>query len=186
MQKTIKLTLVGGLLMAFLTACGPTEVVETPSAKVPATEEKEDVGFELVEMDERFVSYTGEVTVSGEYKFYGNTGFLSGSLCFEVDKETAHLIPRGEDDERDPWFCFAEEDQKEVAQILGIDTANVLSDANIEYVHGKATVRISEYIVDRLPSEVNDIATFEAMISNEAPVEKKLVDATNDQFPEAE
>lgn len=184
----MKLILTGGLLMAFLTACGPTPEVKSDveadevSEKQPATEEKENVEFKEIEKDERFTYYEGDVTVSGRYEYYANAPFLGDQLCFYPDEATKNLIPRVDGDDRDVWFCFWKEDQENSLKLFGIDAKAVLRNSNIESVSGKATIRISNYVVDGMQSEVFDTAKLKAVISNEAPVENLTVEATKDQL----
>jgi len=114
----------------------------------------------------RFIYYRGSVIVSGEYKAFSPTTFFLGSqLCFYADEETGYLIPRENGDERNPWFCF--NNPKKAKKMLGIDSEKIFSDEKVAYVYGKATVKISNYVADKMASEVWDAADLEEVISKE-------------------
>lgn len=122
--------------------------------------------------DGRLVSYQGSITVSGRYQEIYSNSPIEGQLCFFPDSETAHLIPRevnaqdsGKSDDRIAWFCFKNQD--EAKKIFGINDADIFDDKKIECIEGKATVQVSNYIVDKLEGDVFDTANLDKVVSKE-------------------
>ncbi len=120
----------------------------------------------------RYVYYDGTITVSGKYQEYGPENLLGGELCFYADEKTGYLIPRdpnlwGENngDTRSPWFCF--EDQNEAKEMFDINDEEIFSDKTTKCVQGKATIEISNYIVNKLQAAVFDTANLDKIISKE-------------------
>lgn len=123
-------------------------------------------GFRKVRTEETDIYYEGSVIVSGIYRVQtidDGIGSEYGLVCFSVHGPTEHLIPR-EGDNRTPWFCFS-------------NTARALSALRIPdrvpwgtcIIHGKATVKISNYHVVKSASEVHDEAILVRVISYEKP-----------------
>ncbi len=123
--------------------------------------------------DDRYVYYSGSITVSGKYKELEPTTLLGGQLCFYADAETGYLIPRdpnlwgeGNADTRLPWFCF--KDQATAKTLFGINDDVVFRDTAVACIQGKATVEVSNYVVDKLESEVFDTAELGSIVAKDA------------------
>lgn len=136
------------------------------------SQSKKQTTLTKIKDDGRFVSYSGSITVSGKYQELYPETLLGGELCFYPDNETGYLIPRdpnlwgpGNGDTRNPWFCFKNQDKAK--QMFGINDAKIFSDKTIECIQGKATVEVSNYVVDKLESEVFDTANLDRIISKE-------------------
>lgn len=127
--------------------------------------------------DGRFISYNGSIVVSGKYNVRKSGPdypevVLGGKLCFYPDNATGYLIPRdpnlwgpGSGDARMPWFCF--KDQYKAKEMFGINYDEIFSDKTIECIQGKATIEVSDYVVDKLESAVFDTANLNKIISKE-------------------
>jgi len=117
-----------------------------------------------------FVYYDGEVIVSGKYQ-ESRPGSLGGNLlCFYPDDETKHLIPRdvdlfGNPDVRKAWFCF--DDQKEAKSSFGINDEEIFRDITAECIEGDATIKIYDYVVNLMQSEVVDTAKLKEIFTKE-------------------
>lgn len=123
-----------------------------------------------IKEDKRFVYYEGSITVSGKYQEFFPEALLGGKLCFYPDKETEYLIPRNENlgierDTRTPWFCFA--NQNKAKEMFGINDNQIFSDKTVQCIQGKATVEISNYVIDKLEGEVFDTANLDNTIYKE-------------------
>lgn len=123
--------------------------------------------------ENRYVYYNGTITVSGKYHEWSPDGLLGGILCFYPDETTGHLIPRdpdmwgpGQGDERIPWFCF--KDQEKAKEMFGLNDDEIFSDKTVECLEGKATVTVSNYVVDKMESSVFDTAELNKIVSKEA------------------
>lgn len=140
------------------TAKTPSPEIQTPAV----TEQK----FVKVSEDERNVFYNGEVTVSGKYQELSPNGpFIGEQLCFYVDTDTKYLIPRENGDTRNAWFCFKDQEKAKVA--FGIDDKKAFADSSVECIQGKATIQISDYVVDKLEAEVFDTASLVKVVSKD-------------------
>lgn len=133
---------------------------------------KKQTTLTKIKDDGRFVSYSGSITVSGNYQELYPETLLGGELCFYPDNETGYLIPRdpnlwgpGNGDTRTPWFCFNNQDKAK--EIFGINDTKIFSDKTVECIQGRATVQVSNYVVDKLESEVFDTANLDKIISKE-------------------
>lgn len=146
---------------------GIRDLIEDKKAtNISAGKEKSPLVKLMTTDDCRFIYYRGSVIVSGEYKAFSPTAvFVGGQLCFYADEETGYLIPRENGDERNPWFCF--NNPEKAKKMLGIDSGKIFSDEKVAYVYGKATVKISNYVVDKKESEVWDTADLDEVISKE-------------------
>jgi len=113
--------------------------------------------------------YEGSITVSGEYFQDERDPFIS-SVCFYPKGPSALLIPR-ENDNRVPWFCFS---NNELAMHLFKMPAS--PSGQICRHEGVATVQISNYVVNKLPSEVSDIAKLDKLLSSEKASTKECED----------
>lgn len=161
-----------------------SEALVTPSNPAPYESPETTIKFEqrghvenkkttLVKLrdDGRRVFYSGAITVSGKYQEYPPETMMGGELCFYADEKTGYLIPRdpnlrgagGEGDGRIPWFCF--NDQEKVKKLFGVDDKAIFRDKKIECIQGEATVEVSNYVVDKLESEVFDTADLDKIIS---------------------
>ncbi len=136
------------------------------------SQSKKQTTLTKIKDDSRYVYYSGSITVSGNYQELYPETFLGGELCFYPDNETGYLIPRdpnlwgeGNGDGRTPWFCFKNQDKAK--EMFGINDNKIFSDKTIECIKGKATVVVSGYVVDKLESEVSDIANLDRIISKE-------------------
>lgn len=125
-----------------------------------------------IKEDDRFVFYSGSITVSGKYEELYPEGLLGGELCFYPDNETGYLIPRdsslwgqGNGDTRTPWFCFKNQDKAK--EMFDINDNKIFGNKTIECIQGKATIEVSNYIVDKAESEVFDTADLNKIISKE-------------------
>ncbi len=125
-----------------------------------------------IRADERFVYYSGKITVSGRYQEYYPETLLGNELCFYPDEETKHLIPRdpnlwgeGQGDTRLPWFCF--ENQEQAKEMFDINEEEIFSDETIKCIQGEAEIEISDYVVDTMESSVFDTARLIMIISKE-------------------
>ncbi|HYF83957.1 MAG TPA: membrane lipoprotein lipid attachment site-containing protein [Clostridia bacterium] len=88
-----------------------------------------------------YVDFEGEVTVSGTFKHNLNDEFLDNEITFNVDEESAALLPMLAHDRRNVWFMFMNHDEAEKA--LGV--------AGTE---GKATVTIKNYSIKYAHTEI--------------------------------
>lgn len=117
------------------------------------------------------VYYDGSIIVSGKYQEYRPLTLLGGELCFYPDDETGYLIPRdlididGQKDSRMPWFCFR--NQAEAKENFDILDDEIFDDKTIECIEGKATVRVSQYVVNLFPGAAFDTAYLDEVISKE-------------------
>lgn len=134
--------------------------------------QKKETTLAKIKEDSRFVYYNGSITVSGKYQELYPETLLGGELCFHADNETGYLIPRdpnlwgeGNGDTRISWFCF--KDQGKAKEMFGINDNEIFSDKTIECIQGKATIQVSNYVVDKLESEVFDTANLDKIISKE-------------------
>lgn len=130
---------------------------------------KKETTLKKVSEDGRYIHYEGNITLSGKYNEYHPNTMMGGLLCFHADEATAYLIPRTESDLRDPWFCFNFEDQESVKAQFGIDDKKIFTDDNDldVCIEGKATIEVSNYVVDLLEGETVDRAKLEKIISKE-------------------
>lgn len=88
-----------------------------------------------------------------------------------------NLYGENQPDTRLAWFCF--DDQEAAKKIFGIENDKEIFGVNDEGIYpgpwedavkcisGNATVRVSNYVVDKLESEVTDIAKLEELVSKE-------------------
>lgn len=117
------------------------------------------------------VYYDGSIIVSGKYIEFHPLTLLGGELCFYPDDETGYLIPRGltdsngQEDTRMPWFCFRNQD--EAKEDFDIRDDEIFDDKTVECIEGKATVRVSQYVVNLFPGAAFDTAYLDEIISKE-------------------
>lgn len=120
--------------------------------------------LQKIKEEGKHVYYSGKITVSGTYReLYGNSP-SANTLCFYTDEAAGYLIPRSEDT-RTPWFCFSNQSQAE--EMLGIDEKAIMKNATIKCISGKATIEVSNYIVNKLEGEAWDTANLDKVISKE-------------------
>lgn len=101
------------------------------------------------------IGFSGEITISGKYHYYGNdpSGFLSDAVCFDsLDEQSQVKIPKMIGDERSIWFCFG---NQELAK----------SSFSPRGSSGTATIAINDYTINILPAEVTNIAKLIKVIS---------------------
>jgi hypothetical protein len=104
------------------------------------------------------VVWSGEVTVSGHYRAHPDYPQPGAELlCFFVDNETAHLLPRFRHDERYPWFCFT--NHRDAVSLLGPPQTE-----------GAATVTIDEYRTVREFTDAFDTARLVRLVSKGAEI----------------
>lgn len=129
---------------------------------------KKETTLKKVSQDERYIRYEGAITLSGTYREYHPNTMMGGLLCFEADEATGYLIPRTENDTRDPWFCFNFDDQEAVKAQFGIKDQEIFTDDNTDAcIEGKATIEVSNYVADLLEGETVDKATLEKIVTKE-------------------
>ena len=95
------------------------------------------------------VTFKGEVTISGTYKYDPNHEFIDG-VQFIVDEESTKKLPKWVNDERYVWMMFTNDE--EVRDVLGIEEG-VASE-------GTLTVVIDDYVINYAPTEIWNMATF--------------------------
>lgn len=127
-------------------------------------------GFHKIKSDGSYVYYEGSVIVEGAYHVQVIDDTISseyGLVCFSVHGPTERFIPR-ENDSRSAWFCFTNTAKARSALRI---PAEVPPDTCI--IYGKATVKISNYVVNRCESECHDEAILDRVISYEKPTFRK-------------
>ncbi|HYF74942.1 MAG TPA: lipoprotein [Candidatus Nitrosocosmicus sp.] len=87
------------------------------------------------------VDFEGEVTVSGTFKHNLDDEFLDHEISFNVDEESAALLPKLAHDQRNVWFMFMNHDEAEKA--LGAAGTG-----------GKATVTVKNYGIKYAHTEI--------------------------------
>lgn len=102
--------------------------------------EMEIIALEVFEYAAR-VEFSGEATVTGEYKHHEDDEFLAGEIAFKVADESMKQLPKMTDDERYLWFVFANKETAEAA--FGPPGSE-----------GQATVIIQQYTINYAPTEV--------------------------------
>ncbi len=110
------------------------------------------------------ISGDNKIVVSGVYSYNQFIGTLP-SLDFYVDEVTAHLIPRGFDDDRIPWFGIL--NQEKAMALLGISSKEL--GGNICEIKGNAEIEISKYLIYRGESEGKDGATLTKLLKVSPP-----------------
>lgn len=102
----------------------------------------------IISIDDRYVKFTGQVTVSGQVNVYGEddggAGILSNNVCMNVDQADWSKFPRLKGDDRSIWFCFSNLDKAK----QNLKTSE------------KVTVTIDDYVIDSLEGEVWNQAKF--------------------------
>jgi len=88
-----------------------------------------------------YVSFEGEVTVSGSFKHNLNDEFMDHEISFMVDEESAEKLPKLAHDQRDVWFMFTNHDEAE--KVFGAPGTE-----------GKATVTIKNYNINYAHTEI--------------------------------
>ncbi len=87
------------------------------------------------------VDFEGEVTISGTFKHNLNDEFFDHEITFNVDEESAALLPKLAHDQRYVWFMFMNHDEAE--KLLGAPGTE-----------GKATVTIKNYSIKYAHTEI--------------------------------
>ena len=159
-----------------LTGCTQTDKKEETTTETETVTEKTTT-LQKTSEDDGHVYYEGKITLKGKYSENYPETLLGGTLCFRADEETGYLIPRdpnlygeGQGDERNPWFCF--KDQDKAKKEFGINDQEVFSDPAVTCIQGEAEIEVSNYVVDKLESSVFDTAVLEKIVSQGA-YEKK-------------
>jgi hypothetical protein len=123
-------------------------------------------GFQLIRSEGDLFYYEGNIAVSGTYSWQLNE-IEQGALCFFVKGPTEKLIPR-EHDSRMPWFCFSNDREAKIAFNIPSSVPKGVCEFS-----GQATIRISEYVVNRMQSSVHDTAKLEEIVSRTDPALKQ-------------
>lgn len=142
----------------------PTDLQTAPAT--PFTEKQNSkTSLTKIKEDGSFAYYEGVITVSGKYQesYIKEPGYLN--LCFYVNKETVSLIPRRDNDNRDPWFCF--DNQEKAKTMFGIDDSKIIQDGKTENISGNATIEVSNYKLLLGDIMGNDSATLDKIITKE-------------------
>ena len=159
-------------LVVIVSLAGCTQVNQTEETTGEKSTTEKTTTLKKTSEDDKYVYYEGKITVSGKYSENYPDTLLGGTLCFYADEETGYLIPRdpnlygeGKGDERNPWFCF--KDQDKAKKEFGIDDQKVFDDSIVKCIQGQAKVEVSNYIVDKLESSVFDTAVLENIVSQD-------------------
>lgn len=113
-------------------------------------------GLELQREEGAYFHYVGELSLDGVYSYHGPKDEIIGDqVCFYPAKEFTGFIPRDSNDLRDAWFCFRNTSMAK--KIFAINTS-LFDDPAICSATGTATVRITNYMVDKTEGDVNDLA----------------------------
>lgn len=88
-----------------------------------------------------YVTFEGEVTVSGSFKHNLDDEFLDHEISFTVDEASAAVLPRLAHDQRNVWFMFMNHDEAEKA-------------FGVPGTEGKATVTIKNYNINYAHTEI--------------------------------
>ena len=123
-------------------------------------------GFLPIRSEGDLFYYEGNVTISGTYSWQLNE-IEQGALCFFVKGPTEKFIPR-EHDSRMPWFCFSNDREAKKAFKIPSSVPQGVCEFS-----GQATIRISEYVVNRAQSSAHDTARLEEIVSRTNPVLKQ-------------
>ncbi|MFN4341194.1 MAG: hypothetical protein ACK4FE_04060 [Azonexus sp.] len=113
------------------------------------------------------VYYSGRVTLSGTIERRtddDSTEMIGDQVCMFPEKGSAKVIPRGADDSRDPWFCFS----NRIAAMKQLQVPNQKPKGACGY-RLKATVQVTDYVVNLAESEVFDTARLIQVVSRGAP-----------------
>lgn len=113
-------------------------------------------GLELQRTEGTHFHYVGQLSLAGVYSYHGpKDEILGDQVCFYPSKEFAGFIPRDGNDHRDAWFCFR--NTSKAKSMFAINT-RLFDDPDVCSATGTATVRITNYMVDRTEGDVNDLA----------------------------
>lgn len=88
-----------------------------------------------------YVSFEGEITVSGSFKHNLDDEFMDHEISFMVDDEAAAALPKLAHDQRNVWFMFTNHDEAE--KVFGAPGTE-----------GKATVTIKNYNINYAHTEI--------------------------------
>lgn len=94
-----------------------------------------------------YVSFEGEVTISGVFKHNLNDEFLDNEISFMVDDKSVELLPMLAHDQRNVWFMFMNHDEAEKS-------------FGAPGTEGKATVTIKNYSINYAHTEIWNTADF--------------------------
>jgi hypothetical protein len=87
--------------------------------------------------------FTGQIELTGWTMLHPDADLRDVAVCFEADEASAARMPRWENDERRPWFCFTNRDDAQ--RMLGPPSDRV-----------PATIVIEQFTIHRgLTDEVN-------------------------------
>lgn len=109
----------------------------------------------------------GTLRLSGNYvrRQDATTLELQGDqLCFHPDQASAHLIPRGSEDQRSAWFCFS--NRERALALLAVPTSAPEGSCGVA---GTATILVSHYMVDRAETAAFDTAQLDEVTQASAP-----------------
>jgi|SRR6185369_11629005 len=113
-------------------------------------------GLEMQRTEGAQFHYVGELVLDGVYSYYGpKDEVIADQVCFYPTKEFTRFIPRESNDHRKAWFCFR--NTSKAKTLFAVDT-RLFDDPTVCSVNGAATVRITNYMVDRTEGDVNDQA----------------------------
>lgn len=107
------------------------------------------VGMTIVSIEPYLIKFSGETTITGTYKYYGdNEAFLANNVFFEnLDSASLSKIPKVVSDTRNIWFGFSNQDYAK--SIFGSKGS-----------FGTATIVINDYTINLAQSEVWNTATL--------------------------
>lgn len=132
-----------------------------------------DTSFKKLKQEGALVYYTGSVTLEGEFWYpisASEQEMIGDQVCFDVAEQDGKKIPRDSDDSRSPWFCF-KDTQQAVEQFGLTDFAKL----KVCELRGKATIEVSNYVVDREETETHDVAELVKLVGKPETVTLKLL-----------
>ena len=107
--------------------------------------------------------YEGTVTIHGKVERRTDPTWLElmgDVICLEAQGKSRTLIPRSANDSRSTWFCF--DDHKMALKLLNLPSAPAKGTCGY---YAPATVRVTNYVVNREESEVTDTARLATVIT---------------------
>ncbi|MFZ1388203.1 MAG: hypothetical protein WBP46_15235 [Thiolinea sp.] len=139
----------------------------------PSWASEQGAGFKKIKQQGSLVSYSGTVTLEGEFWYpigSGDQEIIGNQLCFNVTDQDSKLIPRDKDDTRSAWFCF--KDTQQAAEQLGVSE---FADMEVCEVKGKVSVEVTNYVVDKEQTDTNDVAELLKVVKKPETVTVKLL-----------
>jgi hypothetical protein len=99
------------------------------------------------------ISFKGEVTLTGKFKYYQHDPFLNNNICFYADESSKDKLPRLIQDKRYTWFCFNNQDKAK-------------QDFNIPGSEGNVEIVIDEYKINFGPGETWNTAKLVKILNS--------------------